>query len=144
MLCEDDPDDFVTLEIPTDAMTTDSDAPPPSDVRRKGGFLDNIRRGRNLGGVTTVITGSKRMRGGMAGGGAKAVEGSKVVALHELSDDPRVVQEPGGEGEEEEEEEEEGRKEGGMGRLIREIDLTELGAQYSPMEVRNSVHFAEL
>lgn len=127
LLCEDDPDDFVTLEIPTDAMTTDSDAPPPSDMRRKGGFLDNIRRGRNLGGMTTVITGSKRMRGGMAGGGGKVAEGSKVVALHELSDDARVVQEHGGEGRGEDD---------GMGKLRREIDLTALGdSQYSSVQV---------
>ena len=49
---------------------------------------------------------------GQGGGGVKG-------ALHELSDDPRVVQEPEGEGEEEEEE---GGKEGGWNGEVEEGD----------------------
>lgn len=99
LLCEDDPDDFVTLEIPTDSMTTDSDAPPPElDSRRKGGFLESIRRSRNMSGIT-VITGNRRMRGisggvGVAKGGAgNPLEGTKApLPLHDLGDEPRVLQ----------------------------------------------------
>lgn len=97
LLCEDDPDDFVTLEIPADSMTTDSDAPPlERDMRRKGGFLDNLRKNRNSAGAgITVITGKKRImgRGGGAKGGVRDSDGAAAVALHDLGDEPRVLQE---------------------------------------------------
>ena len=41
LLAEDDPDDFVTLELPADSATTDSDAPPLelSEIKRKGMYI---------------------------------------------------------------------------------------------------------
>lgn len=111
---EDDPEDFVAIEIPSDSATADSDAPilELTELRRKSGFLDKLRRNRNLSGMT-VITGSRRMRGG--GGGARedrvggvgeGAEYGKKMALHELADEARVMQ-GGGEGTEEEVEKEE-------------------------------------
>jgi hypothetical protein len=116
-LCEDDPDDFVTLEMPTDSMTTDSDAPPLElETKRKSGFLDSIRKGgRNMSGLT-VITGNKRMRN-RSGGELTAVEGEKPkLPLHDLGDEACVLQ-----GERREEEEEATREAadcvGGLGRV---------------------------
>ncbi len=127
LLAEDDPDDFVTLELPADSATTDSDAPPLelTEIKRKGGFLENLRRNRSSSAGITVITGKRPMRvsGGVEGG----VRGKNALPLHELADEqPCVVQR---EGEEEEEEEEEG----GEGSLNVQIRL------HSPHTVSNSV-----
>ena len=90
MLCEDDPDDFVTVEIPTDSTTTDSDA-PPLQLEKKGGFLDSLRKPRSLGN-TVVITGGRR-RGGKGGiTRPREQDYGKGLAIHELSDEQCVIQ----------------------------------------------------
>ena len=93
LLYEEDPDDFVAIELPSDSATVDNDSLLElTDFRRKGGFLEKLRRNRNMGGVT-VITGGRRQKDGkdVAGGG------EKVKALHELADtESRVMQ--GGKG----------------------------------------------
>lgn len=54
-----------------------------------GGFLDNLRRNRSSGGMTTVITGKRPKRGGGAGeGGAKE---KSATPLHELADEQPCV-----------------------------------------------------
>jgi len=64
LLCEDDPDDFISVEIPMDAVTTDSDAPPLelTEIKKKGKFLESLRRNHTSSGdmQKTVVTGRRR------------------------------------------------------------------------------------
>ena len=92
MLCEDDPDDFISVEIPVDSANTDSDAPPLelAQMKKKGKFLDSLRRNHSSGEMRkTVITGRRRGSRGIAAavdqGGV--VKGEEKLGPHDWSDD---------------------------------------------------------
>ena len=98
LLCEDDPDDFVAVEIPSDA-DSDSALLELMEIHRKGRFLDKLRSNRSMAGVTVITGGRQRSRAKM--------QAEKVQALHELADNEARVMQGGDEGEEGEESSEE-------------------------------------
>ena len=94
LLCEDNPDDFINVEMPIDSTTSDSDAPPLEieEVKKKGHFLDSLRRNHGPGGVTkTVITGG-RSRCGVFIADRDMVGGARKLAIHEVTNDWPVLQ----------------------------------------------------